>query len=701
MKRKKKGRKKEGILIMSSCPRCNTKMEEILTKAGVVIDNCKSCKSIWLDQGEINFFAKTRKLLSEYELRGLKDLKDTNLNCPSCHSSLKIGTMPNFNFEIEECVDCKGILLDYSELKKIISSGKFNKIKTDSKVSFSSMKSNQKRVKPVINLPSLALTSGAVLLSMYGLLFGLFVFLTRTGHVPYSTGMLFVVGFVLLQFILGPVLMDWSLRLFGSLDWVHLDSLPSHFSTSLKKLCKKNNLPLPKVGIINDGSPQAYTYGRTPLSARVVFSAGMFEILNEEELEAVLAHELGHVKHWDFVVMTLAQLVPIILYHIYRFCIDSSRTKSKNGRSRKQGLIVAAVVAYVAYIIAEYLLMFVSRLREYYADKFSCYATKNPNALLTALVKIGFGMASSKEGARLQADEAKSNKQKRMAIQAMGIMNISSSKSMALAFQGNVDDDETDEVQSIKEIMRWDLWSPWASYYELHSTHPLTSKRINAIGAHALNMGQEPILIFDLEKPESYWDDFIVDLFVILLPVILGIGFAAAKLKYMSLGMDKLGWYEYVMPFVFGLSIGGLIKTTKAYAGGKFLTHSISSLLRKVKVSPVRSYPIKLKGHIIGRGDAGNMFSEDMVLRDKTGLIFLNHEPFGFNFFFALFRTEKFIGKEVVVEGWYRRSPVPYVEVSNIRSSSDSSSSYTYFYKIIGWCLLPTAVYIANLYFNS
>ena len=190
-----------------------------------------------------------------------------------------------------------------------------------------------------------------------------------------------------------------------------------------------------------------------------------FEILDDEEVKAVLAHELGHIKHWDFVVMTVAQLVPIVLYQIYRVC-DDLMTSSRSRRSEKkqQGLVVAAAIAYIAYMISEYLVKFISRLREYHADKFSCYATRNPNALLTALIKIGFGVVKNKED---------SNKQNERAVQSMGIMNFASSSSISLASKGN---DGEDEIQAIKNIMRWDLWSPWAKYYELHSTHPLTLK---------------------------------------------------------------------------------------------------------------------------------------------------------------------------------------------------------------------------------
>ncbi|MBI3535703.1 MAG: hypothetical protein HY072_09505 [Deltaproteobacteria bacterium] len=289
--------------------------------------------------------------------------------------------------------------------------------------------------------------------------------------------------------------------------------------------------------------------------------------------------------------------------------------------------------------------------------------------------------------------EAKSHYQKKMAVQAMGIMNVSEGKELALAFQGK--ENMNQDPQTIKEIMKWDMWSPWASYYELYSTHPLTAKRINAIGTHALSLGQEPWVIFDSEKPESYWDDFIIDLFVVFLPEILGIGFVATKFILVSYGTENINWFDLVIPLIFGFSAGGIIKTMQMYPGGNFSNYSIVSLLKKINVSQVRSYPVKITGRIIGRGDAGNIFSEDMIIRDKTGIIFLDHEPFGFNLFFALFRIDRFRGVDVEVEGWYRRSPKPYVEVKRIYSRSDSSRSYTYYYQLLAWIAFSVIAFLS------
>ncbi len=105
-------------------------------------------------------------------------------------------------------------------------------------------------------------------------------------------------------------------------------------------------------------------------------------------------------------------------------------------------------------------------------------------------------------------------------------------------------------------------------------------------------------------------------------------------------------------------------------------------------MSPVQSYPVVVRGRIIGRGESGNVFSEDMILQDKSGIIFLDFQHGLSNWYFALFKWDKFKGQDVEIEGWYRRAPVPYIELKSIRSNTTSSTSLSFYYKLLGWCLL-------------
>jgi Zn-dependent protease with chaperone function len=657
----------------TTCPTCSGILQEKLTKAGVLVDVCNTCHGHWLDHGELNFFCKSRKLLFEYEKIGLRSKKLTNKLCPKCiESKLLRGKLPIFGQMVDECPKCEGLFFEKEELVKLNSS---KYVKGLLQASF--LKSNSQIIK-MNRLLSLGVTSLIVLSLMYGVLVGLIIFLIELGFLQSSKGILVLIGFVGIQFTLGPMLFDWSLRLFGSLEWVNVDELPKQFSIDLKNLCRENKLKIPKIGIIEDGSPQAYTYGRTTRDARVVFSRGMFDLLQEEELKAVLAHELGHIKHWDFLVMSMAQLVPLIFYQIYRI-LRGSRSSNRGNKKGNSQILLAAFVAYALYLVTEYLVLFISRLREYHADRFSCRVTKNPNALITALTKIGLGLAVNAN--ENKEEKSKTDLERRRAVQAIGIMNITGSKSLLLSNgEGQIEEFGS---ENLKEIMKWDLWNPWAGFYELQSTHPLISKRMNFLAYEALKLGQEPYVVFDQKRTDSSWDEFFKDLFILSLPFLLGL--LSTFLFYKRIDDFYLGHFLH---FALGYGLGGMIRLQFIYPSGIFIRTSVASLLRKISVSPVSSFPVKLKGKIIGRGESGFVFSEDMVLKDKTGLIFLDHEPFGFNLFFALKTFHEFEGEEVEVHGWYRRSPVPYVEIKKITSRDFNSSSYTKSYKEVLYLIL-------------
>jgi heat shock protein HtpX len=90
--------------------------------------------------------------------------------------------------------------------------------------------------------------------------------------------------------------------------------------------------------------------------------------------------------------------------------------------------------------------------------------------------------------------------------------------------------------------------------------------------------------------------------------------------------------------------------------------------MQQVKVSPVRPVPATLTGTIIGKGVPGLVYSEDFVLRDQTGIMFLDyHQPLAiWNFLFGLLKAGEYQGKNVRVSGWFRRSTIPYFEISRI-----------------------------------
>ncbi len=113
---------------------------------------------------------------------------------------------------------------------------------------------------------------------------------------------------------------------------------------------------------------------------------------------------------------------------------------------------------------------------------------------------------------------------------------------------------------------------------------------------------------------------------------------------------------------------------------------SVSSLLKKVKVSDVRPVPCKIKGTIIGRGILGLIWSEDFVMQDETGIIFLDYRQpiLLWDFFSGLLRRARYDNQEAEVIGLYRRAPVPYTELRSIKVGGDAERKcYAYIIKYV------------------
>ena len=149
-------------------------------------------------------------------------------------------------------------------------------------------------------------------------------------------------------------------------------------------LAEEAGIPKPKVYIVEKESPNAFAFGRTQKSSAVALHKGLIEKLNNDELKGVIAHEVGHIKHRDTTVMTIASALPMILFYVVFF----GSMMAGGRRSRGTGFIGAWIGGMIAQFIGSLIVMYLSRVREYYADTHSAYLTGNPEGLANALNKI-------------------------------------------------------------------------------------------------------------------------------------------------------------------------------------------------------------------------------------------------------------------------------------------------------------------------
>ncbi|MDQ3946627.1 MAG: zinc metalloprotease HtpX [Actinomycetota bacterium] len=500
--------------------------------------------------------------------------------------------------------------------------------------------------------------------TLVGLLMGVGFLAVATVGAPVWFPVAFAIVVIIAQFAINPWIIEWLVPAVIVGHDAEGYTLDHPVSGIVARRCREAGIPLVKLGIVDDGTPNAFTFGHTPGDARMWLTRGLIERLDEAELDAVVAHEIGHIKHWDFAVMTVAAVIPMALYLLYVMTRSDRDTR------------VVAIGAYVAYTISQFVVLGLSRAREYAADHWSCRCTGNGDALASALVKIAYGMgrvsAEHKEQAAALVAQGKAGAQAARALdarvrraqsmRAMGIFEPKAADAMAHAFASGIDPDRA------VAAMRWDAVNPWAPVLEKLSSHPLVVNRIKALEQSGLPGAPTRFSVLRTLANDSAAAGQV----------------ASARARFAKELTIGLAPYGVAVPlFGFGAFTGSatsiglalaaagllfLVKQQLRFPAGHQPVAEVAGLLERLDAGPMAGIPVEVKGQIIGRGFPGYRLSPDLVVQDASGFVPLAYrQPVPFLAeLFGLFRAEKFMGQEVVARGWYRRAPGPMIELQNV-----------------------------------
>ena len=289
---------------------------------------------------------------------------------------------------------------------------------------------------------------------------------------PFQGLVLAIVGsvfIILFQYAIGPVIVRATSRLHylapGENRWLE---------SKVGQLASQSNIPVPRIAISSDPTPNAFVFGRTSKGATLAVHQGLLQRLNEDEIEGVIGHELGHVKHRDFIVVTMISAIPLVAYLIARAVLwggyASGYSRRGSGKDNSAGaLIIIAVVAYLVYILTTLLALRLTRLRESYADAYSAFLTQRPRELESALTKIAYGLSiapGEPHGARAFFIEDPAQAKQDVA-------RIIDQKS-----KYDLDHDGVLSERELELAMEAEAKSNWRKAAELFMTHPPTYKRI-------------------------------------------------------------------------------------------------------------------------------------------------------------------------------------------------------------------------------
>ena len=243
----------------------------------------------------------------------------------------------------------------------------------------------------IVKLRLAMLATFVILFGTLLALTGVVVWLTAPGLYGTSAFLLlavligFAAGITFLQYLLAP----YIIRTFTNMKPLEEKWLHEMADDLVKKAGLKKK---PQLYLVHDGTPNAFAFGYGKNHAYIALHTGLIEMLNKDEVKAVLAHEIGHVKHNDMVLITIASMVPVFVYYLI-IAIGSIAARSRDDNDSGLNTLFIFIGAYVAQFFTYLIVLYLSRTREYYADAFAAAATK-PKDMRTALAKIAYGFPS-------------------------------------------------------------------------------------------------------------------------------------------------------------------------------------------------------------------------------------------------------------------------------------------------------------------
>jgi len=226
--------------------------------------------------------------------------------------------------------------------------------------------------------------------TLLGLLYVVFaVVLFQVLNVGLIPMLVIVIGLAFFQYYTSDKL---ALRAAGA-KVVERDEAPE-LHDMIERLCAMADLPKPRVAVIDTDVPNAFATGRSPKHAAVAVTRGLWQRLEPQEIEGVLAHELSHVANRDVLIMTIASFFAMLAGLLTRFGLYSGMFGG--GRSRDNNSVpvwlIVLIVSVVTYFLSQILILAISRYREFAADRGSALITGAPEHLMSALQKISSDM---------------------------------------------------------------------------------------------------------------------------------------------------------------------------------------------------------------------------------------------------------------------------------------------------------------------
>jgi len=275
-----------------------------------------------------------------------------------------------------------------------------------------------------------------------------------------------VVIFNIIQWLIAPYLIDAMYRV----KEVKKSEDPE-LHGMVERLSRKSGIKTPRLMKAQIPIPNAFAYSSPIAGSRVAVTTGLLETLEPEEVEAVIGHELGHLKHRDVQVMMFVSILPAIFYFLYYYMFLSSMFRSRDGRGGNAVAALIAIGSLIAYLILTIFTLYLSRIREYYADRHSAsIVEEGPRKLSEGLVKI---VSSTSRIKKTRRDASSFNSFKALLISDPDRAELDSASMSRVGAH-------TADQKLVEEVLRKKV-TGFDRVMEVFSTHPNIVKRLRAL----------------------------------------------------------------------------------------------------------------------------------------------------------------------------------------------------------------------------
>ncbi|MBD2326248.1 M48 family metalloprotease [Alkalinema sp. FACHB-956] len=513
-----------------------------------------------------------------------------------------------------------------------------------------------------------------------------------------------ILPLLVICYFASPWFLDWILRQFYGLKRLATGTLAQFSPEShrlLQRSCQQQNMPIPSLGLLPIAVPVVMSYGFSAKNARIVISQGCLDRLEDDEIAAIYAAEMGHIVHKTLATLSWVTTVIQVPYLVYWQAADIGdwvlqRAEAVAGRKawlagliRIPAYILAGIsaLAYGLFWMFRWAGLKLSRDRAAYSDRIACNLTGNPNGLARALAKLAMGTAEAVEQ-RGHVDPVLESFE---LLQPLGYRSILSLGS-ALPYL------------SPTQVLAWETSHPLRTWLQLNQPSAFLADRLRSLMTYAQTWQLQPD--FTLPDPTALQSRSPqskprpANLFIIAAPFwgALG-GYLVATLAWglgwlaFQLGQYRLSWlgsdYGLLMGFpLIGFGLGTIWRFNRFFPeiplsllrSGPPEQHDplqedrcseVAEFLQNPTLDPLQPQRIKLQGQLLGRQGISNWLGQDLWLQTPLGLVRLHYlsqlGPIG-NWLRHQDRPSDQVGQPVTVIGWLRRGATPWLDMEWLRS---------------------------------